>query len=91
MLQSKGLAPGTQTPQRACATGAASLLLAALLDAVIDGLTAFLLGATLLVALPASLFGSHYFLGFGFFLPLGFGFEYPIAYNHAATWTGFWL
>jgi hypothetical protein len=36
-----------------------SFFLRAFFDAVVDGLSAFLLGATLFVAFPAGLFGSH--------------------------------
>ncbi len=42
-----------------CVPGASSFLLTALLYAVVDGLAAFLFGATLFVALPAGFFGGH--------------------------------
>ncbi len=42
-----------------CVPGASSFLLTALLYAVVDGLAALFLGATLFVALPAGLLGSH--------------------------------
>ena len=53
--------PGTRTHQLAFEGGRISLLLAfsPFLHAVVDGFAAFLFGATLLVALPASFFGSH--------------------------------
>ncbi len=58
-LHSGGV-PGTQTLRRGCVTGTVSLLLAALFDAVVDGLTAFaFFRATLFVAFPAGFFGGH--------------------------------
>ncbi len=58
-MRSKAKLPETQTPLRACVTGKVSLLLTALLYAVVDGLTAFLLGAFFLVPRPARRFASH--------------------------------
>ncbi len=42
-----------------CAPGTSSFLLTALLDAVVDGLAAFFLGAALFVTFPAGFFGGH--------------------------------